>query len=190
MALALARKLRAAVFPRPSGGQLRFAEVFESWPDYTQRFVPPAACVLPGSWPYDAARMTPTLLEDTWEPHGDVGFGLYKTADISADFEINIRATSDAERAVLLAGLEDIWVADEVLMDHISGARYGVLIEMTEYWGVCAGFALKSARVVDNEDMAIRNHREAIITVTGQAPQVKLAPVRPLKLTVRIDSDC
>lgn len=190
MATALAKKLRETEFPTPAGGTIRFAEVFDAWPRYTDRHVAPAACVLPSSWIYDAARMTPTLLEDTWEPKGAVGFGLYKLADITADFDIMIRAPSDAERSVLIAGLEQIWVAPEVLMDPLQGARYGVLLEMPEYWNVCAGFALKSARVLDDETRAMREHREAILTVTGQAPQVKLAPVRPLSLTVRVISDC
>lgn len=190
MATAIARKLRDSVFPRGSGGSIKFAEVFESWPSYEQRYVPPSACVLPTPTLYDAARLTPTLLEDTWEPPGDVGFGLYQLADIEVEFEINIRAASSAERSDIIAGLEQAWVADGILMDQVAGARYGILLEMPEYWGLCAGFSLVSARTLDDEDKAMREHREAVLSVKGVASQVTLRPVRPLNLTVRVDMDC
>ena len=188
MAVALARRLREAEFLAPVGGAFRFSEVFESWPDYGQRYVPPAACVLPSPVIYDAARLTPTLMEDTWEPQGGVGFGLYKTADIAADFEVNIRTASAAERNIVMAAVENLWTVDGMLMDQEAGPRYGIVVAMPEYFGVCAGFALKSARVIDNEDMAMREHREVVLVVNGQAPQVKLGPVRPMNLTVRLST--
>jgi len=188
--MALAKRLRDTDFPRASGGSFRFAEVFSSWPSYEQRYVPPSACVLPTPTIYDAARLTPTLMEDTWEPPGDIGFGLYKLADIEAEFEVNIRTASATERSDIIAQVEQMWVADGLLMDHAAGARYGILLEMPEYFGVCAGFSLKSARVLDDEDRAMREHREAIITLMGVAPQVTVRAVRPLTLTVRLDPDC
>ena len=190
MVAAIAKRLKAAVFPTKSGGPtVKFAQVFEHWPDYTQKYVATTAAVMPAQWPYDAARLTPSLIEETWEPRGKVGLGLYALADISADFEIYLRSPSDFERSVFIAGLEQLWVADEVLMDPVAGARYGVVIEMPEYWGVCAGFALKSVRVLDDENKAMREHREAIVTLTGQATQVKLAPVRPMTLKIKVNPD-
>lgn len=189
MAATLARHLREVEFPIPSGGSFRFAEVFDVWPRYTDRNVSPAACVLPSSWLYDAARLTPTLLEETWEPQGGVGFGLYKLADITLDFEINIRAPSAPERSAILMGIETAWVDPDVLMNQETGARYGVVLPMPEYWGVCAGYSLKSARILDDAGSSMREQREAIMVVTAQAPQVKLASVRPLRLTVKIDAD-
>lgn len=186
MASAVARYLRSLRFPRASGGSFAFSQVFEEWPEYEQRYVPPSACVLPTPTIYAPARTTPTLLEDTWEIRGEPGFGLYKLADIEADFEINVRAPSNAERSDIIMGIEQIWVAEEVLMDHSSGARYGIELPMPEYWGLLATFALRSARVLDNEDMAMKGHREAILTLQGAAPQVKLGLVRPLNLNVKL----
>jgi hypothetical protein len=186
MATAIANYLRSLRFPRASGGEFAFAQVFEEWPDYEQRFVPPSACVLPTPTLYAPARLTPTLMEDTWEIRGEPGFGLYKLADIEADFEINVRAPSGAERSDIIAGIEQAWVAADLLMDHSSGARYGIELAMPEYWGLCATFALLSARVLDNEDMAMKAHREAVLTLSGVAPQVKLGPVRPMNMNIRL----
>lgn len=189
MAHALARRLTEATFDRPDGGIIKFANVFTDWPSFTDRYISPSACILPTGWAYDAARLTPSLIEETWEPKGKPGFGLYRTADINTNFDIIIRAASDRERSDVLIGVENLWTSDNGLMDD-AGARYGLVVDMPEYWSVCAGFALLSARVIDDEDRAMREHREAILTVTGQAPQVKLGPVRPMRLTVRLDPDC
>jgi hypothetical protein len=186
MARAVVKKLQRMMFRDPYGHSVQLAEVFEAWPSAGDRFIPPAAVVLPGPWLYDAARLTPTLMEDTWEPRGQRGWGLYKLADISLDFEILIRAASDAERSVIVQGFEVAWVADEVTSDPVEGARYGIVLPMPEYWGICAEFALKSARVLDDEDRAMREHREVIFTINGVAPQVKVAPVRPMSPTVRV----
>lgn len=186
MVRAIAERLRNAKFPKPRGGFIQFSQVFEHWPDYPERSTAIVAAVLPSPVRYDAARLTPSLIDETWEPYGEVGFGLYRLADIDAEFEIQIRCPTDAERSVVLAGMETLWVADEVLMDPIAGARYGVIICMPEYFGVAAGFALKDMRVLDDENRAVREHREAIMTIFGQATQVKLAPVRPMSPVVKL----
>lgn len=190
MARALAVKLTAAEYPAPDGRVLKFAEVFDTWPDPEDAYRPPGtAAILPAAYPMEPSQLTPTLLEETWEPAGQAGFGLYKTAEVMADFEILIRASTAAERRVFLTGIESMWVAEHVLMDPVQGARYGILLPMPEYWGTCAEFALKTIRVLDDEDRAMREHREAIITVSGLAAMVKLGPVQPMKMSIRVSVD-
>lgn len=188
MAKALATRLLGLFFVPPSGGLIQFTRVYDQWPSFPDNYVSPVAAVLPTPTRYDASRMTPALLEDTWEPKHQVGCGLYKLADVEADFEILVRTASVEERTVIMAGVEESFQSDGVLMDPL-GAIYGVNLPMPEYWNLVAGFALKASRVLDDEDRAMREHREAVFTVTGWAPQVKLAPVRPMRPTVRLVID-
>lgn len=186
MALALVRKIDAAEFTAQDGTPLRFAEVFDNWPTYQDTYrAPGTACVLPGDMPLEASRLTPSLMEDTWEPAGMPGLALYQLAEVNTSFDIAIKCPSIAERQVFLAGLENMWNHDDLLLDD-AGARYGVSLPLPEYWGVDAVFSLKSVRLQDDENSAMREQREAVITVTGQAPQVVLRRVQPMTLTVRM----
>jgi hypothetical protein len=189
MGLALRRHLEVLQFQN-AGAIFGFNEVFDEWPSYIQRYVPPAACVLPGSWEYGDWSFTPTLLEDTWEVRGEPGFGLYKLSELSANFEVSIRANSNAERSSLIQGIEESFVAPRLLMDDPAGARYGVFLPLPEYYGLEARFALLSARNMDTEDSALREHRDAVFVVSGQAPQVRVGPVFPLNLTIQLDPYC
>lgn len=184
MAEAIATRLYALRFDVP-GGPTMFAEVYAAWPDPESHYVTPAAVVLPGPGTYEDAGLTPTLLDDTWEPQGRPGWGLYKTAELVVPFEVQVRCPTDAERDVVVATVEDSWIADGVLMDHRDGPRYGVVLEMPGYWGTCASFSLLSSRVMDDAEGVMRGQREATFQITGRAAQVKLGPVQPLKVTVR-----
>src|SRR5882672_7368205 len=83
MAKSIADLLRAQEFVGPGGqGTIRFNEVFPEWPTSNDRYIASAACVQPlNPIVYEDARLTPSLLEDTWEPKGMRGFGLYALAE-------------------------------------------------------------------------------------------------------------
>lgn len=185
MAESLVTKLLTARFPRGDGTSFQMAEVYPAWPDPESHYVYPSAVVLPGVATYEDAGMTPTLIECTWEPPGQQGFGLYKTSELVVPFEIQVRAPTDAERDLLISGLEDMWVEEGLLMDHEVGARYGIALPLPGYWGVEAIFSLQGIRILDNEEAAMRQHREAVLSLTGRAPQVVLGPVAPMKLVIR-----
>jgi hypothetical protein len=185
MALALRRHLEGLMFHNPA--PITFAEVFEEWPSFNERFIPPAACILPGAWKYDDALFTPSLLEDTWEPAGESGFGLYKLNEISMDFEVLIRCVGVAERNVVVLGVEESFRAPLLLMDAVNGARNAIIVDMPEYYGLTARFSLLNARILDDEDRALREARDAIFTISAQAAQVAVGPVQPLCLTIHLD---
>ncbi len=177
-------------------GVVKFAKVFSEWPDYDDKFITPSAVVLPSSAPYVAARLTPSLIEETWEPKGFQGFGLYALAEIDAEFEIKIRTTDKPTRSAIMSKLEELWVFPGYDMGDPYGLRpdgqyqspidrYGVLLPMPDYYGLSARFALASQRVVDDQDPAMRNIREATITVTGQGRLVELLPVVPMIARIR-----
>lgn len=188
MALALARHLEDQRFYL-STGVFTFAAVFDEWPSYLDRFVPPSACVLPGAWQYTDWSMTPRLLEDTWEVQGEPGFGLYKLSETEVEFEISMRSSNAAERDAIILGLEESFKAPGLLMDEQQGPRYGIMLPLPEYYGLDARFALQGARVIDDEERAMRENRDAVMTISGQAPQVAVGPVFPLNLRIRLEVD-
>lgn len=184
MASTLAEYVSGLTFQLDDGNTLKFAQVFSEWPSYLDRTVDPSACILPGSWKYGDALLTPTLLQDTWEPQGGDGWGLYQTAEAEVELELSFRATNRVERGQLILGLEEAFQHPEVLMNQ-QGAANRIVLPLTTYYGLSARYSLLSGRLIDNEDQAIREQRDAILTISAQAPKVKLGPVHPMALTIR-----
>ena len=184
MASALAGYVAGLSWDLDDGTTVKFAQVFDRWPHYLQRTVDPSACVLPGSWKYGDALLTPTLLEDTWEPKGGDGWGLYKTAEAEMELELSFRATTAEERDQLILGLEEAFQDPNVLMSQ-QGAANRIVLPLPTYYGLSARYSLLSGRLIDSEEQAMREQRDAILTISAQAPKVKLGPVHPMCLTVR-----
>lgn len=191
LAAALARHLADQTF-NAGGRSFGFAEVYDEWPRWTDSYVAPAAVVLPDEEiTYADARLTPTLLEDTWEPQdstgtplGLPGWGLYELADGELDLQVNVRAPTGGERTAIVKGIETSFVPTRVTSDYGEGARYGILLDLPEYFGLQGRFSLQSTRVLDDPEATTRNQREAIMVVRAQAPQVKVGIVQPFKLRV------
>ena len=182
MARALQTHLRELRIQTGSG-LVGFGAVHDAWPDPEDTYQAPCtATVLPSGYDILSAGMAPALLDDTWEPRGQPGLALYKTGEVGANFDIGIRCPTDNERSLFVAAIEDAWITAGILMEG-PGMRYGILLPMPDYWDVCMVASLRSVRLSDDEDHAIRNRREATITVFGTAPVVKLGPVQPLKIT-------
>lgn len=184
MASALAAYVAGLSFDLEDGNILKFAEVFSEWPAYLDRNVCPSACVLPGSWKYGDSMLTPTLIESTWEPQGGSGWGLYKTAEAEVELELSLRASSAYERERLILGLEESFHHAEVLMSQ-QGAANRIILPLPAYYGLSARYSLLSGRLIDSEEQAMREQRDAVLTISAQAPKVKLGPVHPMSITIR-----
>jgi len=192
MASALVRLLQAAVFPGPGGyGSIRLEVAYAEWPSAPDEYISPAACVLPGEGRDVEGHFMPVLLEDTWEPAGFPGWGLYVLGDYEADFEIKVRAASVAERNALIAGIEQIFVQDpdQMLIAPAKNNRYGCLLDMPEYFESQARFGLRSTRVLDDEESAMAEQREVTFTVSGQAKKLRIGLVQPFVLKMVINPD-
>ena len=177
-ALALSRHLMGLTWEGTE--HQRFTEVFDEWPAFLNRYQPPAACVLPATWTYGSWEYT--LLEDTWEPKGLPGFGLYKTNELECEMEVSIRTTSAAEREVIVLALEDAFQDPQMLMSQKRGPRNSIILPMPEYYGLPARFSLQRGRTIDDPDSAMRERRDAVLTVSVQASKVKVGPVYPMAL--------
>ena len=181
LAVALARLVEEMTFP---GDQAQnFAAIYDEWPDFLDTAVVPAACVLPGDFRYADSQMTPSLIEDTWEPKGMPGWGLMKTAELQADFQLSIRTNLPRERSQLMQAIEDLFQPQGNLMD-LTGPRYGLVVPLPEYYGINGRFVLLAGSVIDNEDTAMREKRDAVFTISAYAPKVQVVPVWPLALSI------
>ena len=193
MAAALVRMLEDAVFPGPGGyGQIKLAVAYAEWPSAPDEYISPAACILPGNAGEDVdGHLMPTLLEDTWEPQGRPGWGLYVLSDYEQDFEIRVRAASTAERAALVAGIEQMFVQDpdQMLIAPQKGNRYGVLVDLPEYFGSQARFGLQFTRVLDDEEASMVEAREVNFTVKAQSKKLRVGLVQPFTVHIEVDPD-
>ncbi len=193
MAAALVRMLMAQRFPGPGGeGTIQLATGYKEWPSYPDEYVSPSACVLPGEGQMVEARLVPNLLEDTWWPRpGRPGWGLYVLSDYETEFRILVRAASNAERDALTAGIEQLFVQDQdqMLIAPDRGNRYGVLVDMPEYFGAPARFGLKAVGMQDEGESAMREQRETVFTVMAQGKQLRVGLVQPFTVRVTVDPD-
>ena len=158
----------------------RFAIVDDDWPTYNDRQVVPAACVEPGAWKYGAWSTTPTLLEDTWEPQGMPGWGLWKVAELEADFVLACRTNLPAERKVLVKAIEDSFEG----RGQEIGERYGLILPLPDYYGLKVRFAITGGQIIDTEDKAARSQKDAVFTISVQANKVQVRPVFPMALNI------
>jgi hypothetical protein len=175
LAMALRRHIEGLTFAGSQAQQ--FAEVFEEWPSFNDAEVPPVACVLPGDWKYGDSHMTPRLLEDTWEPQGMPGWALYKTAELTCEFQLVIRTNLPAERPILIRAIEESF-------QHGTDQRYGILLDLPEYYQLKGTLALLGGSVIDNEDAAMREKRDAMFMISAPAPKVQVVPVWPMALSI------
>ena len=65
-----------------------------------------------------------------------------------------------------------------------DGARYGLVRASPEYYGLDGRFALLSGSVIDNEDTAMREKRDAVFTISARIPKVQVGPVWPMALKI------
>jgi hypothetical protein len=178
-------------YPGPGGkGTIRFAQLAEDWATFQDNFVSPGAVVLPGDeLKYGPSHPTPALAEDTWEPQGEAGFGLFVLSEASREFELTIRSSNQQERNALKAGVEGAFVRPEVTMAPADGsepdARYGIVQLVPEYWNLPVRLSLLGSRKLDDADLAAKNIWEANFRISAQANHVVLRPVQPFRVKIQ-----
>lgn len=186
ISLAVTRTI-SGQFTGPGGaGKIAFAQVHEDWPSFEQSYVFPTATILPDEpLVYGPSHLVPQLLEDTWEPRGVPGLGLYELCEASRDLVVQYRAGTAAERNALKAGLETTFVAPQVTLAPFSGMRYGVLVPMPEYWGLTVRLAIADSQKLDDAESSVQNRWEGRATIHAQAKLVKLAIVQPFRVRIK-----
>ena len=196
MAVSLARYLLERTFPGARGeGLVRFADAFPEWADPEETYAGNMVAIVPaGELVYLETQLTPTLLEDTWEPDGRPGFGLYKRAEAEVTFNLNVRGATGEERSALVAEVEELFVAKDIrepdgepgiLMNASQGGREGLLLDLPEYYGLQGRFTLLGSQPVDNEATTLRGQSESVIRVLANTPHVSLGRVQPFTLHIQ-----
>jgi hypothetical protein len=186
ISLAVARTL-SVPFPGPGGvGKIAFTQIFEDWPSFESEYTDPSGVILPDEpLVYGPSHLVPHLLEDTWEPVGEPGLGLYELCEASRDLGFQYRSGSAAERNALKAGIETAFVVPEVTLAPVAGERYGILATMPEYWGLTVRLAIADSIKLDDADSAAKNIWEGRATIRAQAKLVKLAVVQPFRVRIK-----
>src|SRR5215831_3942382 len=172
-------------FPVPgTQREIQLAELYDEWPDIEDNFVDPSAVVLPDTeLLYGPSHPTPVLLEDTWEPKGEMGFGLYELSEASREFEVAVRTSTAVDRQALKAGIETAFQNDDnVLVAPSNGVRYGMVVPMPGYWGLPCRLTLLASLKLDDPDTAARKIEELRFRIVAQAQHVKLGRVPPFRL--------
>lgn len=174
-------------------------QFFTDWADMNDNFVDPSAAIMPdGELKYGPSHPTPVLLEETWEPPGEQGFGLLELSEASREFEIAVRTGSAAARSALKAGIETAFQDPRGLTElgpggiigstrTAGGDRYGVVVQaMPSYWSLGCRLTLLGSRKIDDSDSASRNIWEARFRVMAEAPHVRLQVVQPMRVKIRL----
>ena len=181
---------------RAQGG-LKFLKLYKDGPQYEDDgALVPSAVILPtGPIKYGPSHLTPTLAEDTWEPRGKLGLGLYVLSEASREFQVTFRGQTQAERNALKAAIETAFTDPAVEQAQACaglprpglfvGGRYGVLMAMPEYWGLTARLTLLDSEKLDDADSMAKNIHEGRFSLRAEANHVKLGPVSPFALRLR-----
>ncbi len=196
LATALARYLLSRTFTGAGGqGLVKFADAIVEWAAPEDTYAGNMVAIVPGGeLVYMDTQLTPTLLEETWEPEGRPGLGLYKRGEAQVTFNLDVRAVTGAERSALVAGIEELFVAQDildpdaepgVLMNAPQGAREGLLLDLPEYYGLQGRYTLLGSKPQDTPDSALRDANESLIRVLANTPHVSLGKVQPFTLHIR-----
>jgi hypothetical protein len=188
-------------YPRlDSQGVITLAEIYSDWPTMDDEFVSPSAVILPqDELLYGPSHLTPRLLEDSWEPRGQNGFGLYELSEGTREFQLQVRSGVQAERNALKAGIEGAFVASSVIAvpppnptpptvqapSRFEGQRYGIIVRVPEYWNLPVRLTLKGSHKLDDADLAAKNQWAAEFRIEAQAPHVVLRPVPAFRVKFR-----
>jgi len=178
IAAALAEYLRTLKFSA-DGRTFKFASVYDSWPNWLQGGQPSAAVLPDDKLVYPRTQRAPVLMEETWEPVGQAGWGLYQLAEATCDMQLLVRAATNGERSAIIAEVENAFVAAGASGNDEAGRRVGLVLPMPDYYQLDARFTLLEQRVLDDAETAARNRNEAMFVLAAQAPQVRLDMVRP-----------
>jgi hypothetical protein len=171
---ALADYVAEIVFTEPGGKTLRIVRdrIFAEQPDDANTAqLMPSVEFLPGTAEHNFPGLTPAADEASFEVFGP-GTVLVPQYEHVERFQIEVRATTRAQRHMLLAGIEQALQPSE---------DYGELRLLTDYYGQPARFTTIEGQVVDDESMTGLRRRRAVLTCSMGIDVVKLVRVVPIR---------
>jgi len=163
----LAEYLSMLSFKAPGGRELRFDKVLDTWAEPEDGAKYPRAIVTgTGSGIYDASSLTPDKPTTRNQLPAPDGRYLISSCVFVQDLSVEVWANDPPARRAIVAGLESAFNPVDFM--------YGFVLELPFYFNERATFSLKDMAYPDNEQDAMRRHRNAVFTVTGEVPVVNL----------------
>ena len=140
----------------------RFKEVFDEWPEADRELPYPCASVGAADVAYGAHSLVPTPVEGTFGiydvPGAMVGSVLWKTAELDAEFQIDVWTRDTARREAVIARMSSAFAP-------VEGTSRVMLTGTPSYWNLPVRASLTSVRRVDEPDPVYSHERRAVVRV-------------------------
>lgn len=164
----------------PSAFQIKPENFLIEWPDSVVSMVTPSIVVIPGpNADYGTIGLTSYIEEESADVYGP-NTVLQWQMEYKEVFNLEIWASSKAERRGILAGLETAMTPTE----QMAGIRF----RMTEYYDQPVCFSIMRRRLGD-EDESARNRRKAQIEFDMRFTVVALVNSVPMQPQILVDTD-
>lgn len=170
--------------PLPSG-EFRFEQVFDEWPEADRELPYPCASVHAADPAYERHSLAPTPVEGTFglydAPGAMQGSVLWKTAELSASFQIDIWTRSVSKREAVLARMQSAFAPEE-------GTARVMLTGAPNYWNLPVRASLEedAIRRIDEPEPVYSHERRAIVRVRAEVDVVDLRCATLLDIGYRL----
>jgi hypothetical protein len=159
--------------------QIRRENFHIEWPDNETKLVDPSVVIMPSRADYDVIGMTSYLEEETRDVYG-AGTVIQWQDEYVETVNLEIRASSRAERRAIMAGLETAFTPTE----QMSGVRF----KMPDYFGQLVCFVLNRREIMD-DDASAKNRRRAQLEIQMRFNVVALVNYVSLQPIVKTNTD-
>lgn len=182
-AKALAAYLGRVVFVVGGDDPVEFQlnRVLEEWPESFEGLPYPVAVITSATEKHEEHSLTPTPIEDTLDRHCQDSV-LWKTGELSVDFQVDFWLTNKPMREAVAARLPDAFAPYE--------GRTGILLEgPPQYWSSPVRLTLISSERVDTAEAVQLREREYRAMVRAEVDLVHLRGAGRLLPVLTLDGE-
>ena len=146
------------------GGRLvRFARMYDVWPDKEDEIEFPAGIVYTtGPGTYDASRFTPSVAKKHDLKNGKF---LVQYAEYSVALNLEVWARDSEQRIGMVILVEQALTA----VDY----QYAITLDLPHYFNARAQYAMESSVFPDTEVDVFQHHRKAVFSISSRLPLVR-----------------
>lgn len=141
----------------------QFIKVYDVWPDPNKEFVMPAATALLTSAHLDYSYLAPFEAEE--EIIGEVGNAIFEVGYWTAEVMVDIWTRNPVEMDVIVRAIQDMLAPDM--------ERFGLYIELPDYYNQQGRYTYTGERPVLSEDRVMAAIRRTALTLTVEVPYVR-----------------
>lgn len=159
--------------------QIKLENFHIEWPDNEQDLVTPCAIVMPSRADYDVIGLNSYVEEETRDVYAP-GTVLQWQDEYIETVNLEVRATSRAERRAMAAGIEIMFTPTE----QMAGVRF----RMPDYYQQLVCFELNRREIFDDESSA-KGRRRAQFEILMRFNVVALVNYSPLTPVAKVNVD-